>query len=78
MFITRLVLSFDSNDEAKIVFNSLNPEIKNKIPKTVIKASFSNKNIKLEIESKDINSLRAAFNSYLHWINTALNVKKII
>lgn len=78
MFISRFVLNFDTKDDAKIVFESLEPEIKNKIPKTDIKVSFSNKTINLEIEAKDINSLRAACNSFLRWINTALNVKKTV
>jgi KEOPS complex subunit Pcc1 len=78
MFISRLIFNFDSSDDAKIVYESLDPEIKNKIPKTDIKASLSDKTINLEIESKDINSLRATCNSFLRWINTALNVKKTV
>jgi len=78
MFISRFVFNFDSSDDAKIVFESLDPEIKYKIPKTNIKASLFNKTISLEIEAKDISSLRAACNSYLRWINTALNVKKTV
>ena len=31
------VLDFENFDDAKIVYDSLNPEIKNKIPKTNIK-----------------------------------------
>jgi tRNA threonylcarbamoyladenosine modification (KEOPS) complex Pcc1 subunit len=78
MFISRLIFNFDSSDEAYVVFKSINPEINNKIPKTDIKASYSSKTINLEIESKDINSLRAACNSFSRWINTAINVKKMV
>jgi tRNA threonylcarbamoyladenosine modification (KEOPS) complex Pcc1 subunit len=69
---------FDSEDEVKIIVRSLTPEIKNKIPKTNVKATYSGKSLYLKIETSDISSLRAACNSYLRWINTAFNVKKTI
>ena len=72
------VLVFDSEEEARIVAESLSPEIKNKIPKTKVEVSLSNKTFSLEIEAKDISSLRAACNSYLRWIKTALDVKKTV
>lgn len=70
--------NFDTEDEARIVASSLNPEIKNKIPKTKVDVSLSRKTFNLRIEANDLSSLRAACNSYLRWINTALNVKKTI
>jgi len=72
------IFNFDSEKEALIIKKSLSPEIKNKIPKTNIKISLYKDKISLKIEAKDISSLRAACNSYLRWINTALNVKKTI
>ena len=72
------IFNFDSSEEARIVSQSLNPEIKNKIPKTDVKINLSDKSFNLVIEAKDISSLRAACNSYLRWINTALNVKKTV
>jgi KEOPS complex subunit Pcc1 len=69
---------FDTADEANIVTRSLDPEIKQKIPKTNVKIKPSEKTVFLEIESDDISALRAAVNSYLRWINTAINVKKIV
>jgi tRNA threonylcarbamoyladenosine modification (KEOPS) complex Pcc1 subunit len=72
------VINFDSSEEARIVSESLNPEIKNKIPKTNVKVSLTDKTFSIEIDAKDISSLRAACNSYLRWINTALNVKKTV
>jgi tRNA threonylcarbamoyladenosine modification (KEOPS) complex Pcc1 subunit len=69
---------FDSKKEARIIYESLDPEIKHKIPKTNVKVSISDNNFFLTIEAKDISSLRAACNSYLRWINTALNVKKTV
>jgi tRNA threonylcarbamoyladenosine modification (KEOPS) complex Pcc1 subunit len=69
---------FDSEEEVNIIVRSLTPEIKHKIPKTNVKLTFSDKKLYLRIETKDISSLRAACNSYLRWINTALNVKKTV
>ena len=72
------VFSFDSSIEAKIIAESLDPEIKNKIPKTKVDVRLLDKQFFLNIEAKDTSSLRAASNSYLRWINTALNVKKTV
>jgi len=72
------IFYFDSSKEASIVGASLNPEIKHKIPKTNINVKISEKTLKMEIEAKNLSSLRAACNSYLRWINTAINVKKTV
>ncbi|MCJ7570996.1 MAG: hypothetical protein MUO82_03855 [Candidatus Thermoplasmatota archaeon] len=72
------VLDFENFDDARVVYNSLNPEIKHKIPKTKIKVKLKETVLKIDIEANDISSLRAACNSYLRWINTALNVKKTV
>jgi tRNA threonylcarbamoyladenosine modification (KEOPS) complex Pcc1 subunit len=72
------VFYFDSKEEARIIFKSLTPEIKHKLPKTNIDISLDGKTFTLKIEAKDLSSLRAACNSYLRWINTALRVKKTV
>jgi len=72
------IFNFDSEDEAKVVAESLDPEIENKIPKTNIEVTLDGKSFSLKIEADDISSLRAACNSYLRWINTALSVKKTV
>ncbi|MDH7506494.1 MAG: KEOPS complex subunit Pcc1 [Candidatus Thermoplasmatota archaeon] len=74
----RFIFYFDSEDDVNVIVKSLIPEIKHKIPKTNVEVTFSGKTLFLTIETKDINSLRAACNSYLRWINTALNVKKTV
>ncbi len=71
-------INFDSEKDVKIIADSINPEIKHKIPKTEVNLSISGKKLFLELQAKDISSLRAAINSYLRWINTALNVKKTV
>ncbi len=72
------VFVFDTVEEARVIAESLSPEIKHKIPKTNVDVSISKKTFTLEIEAKDVSSLRAACNSYLRWINTALDVKKTV
>jgi tRNA threonylcarbamoyladenosine modification (KEOPS) complex Pcc1 subunit len=78
MMKVRFVFDFDSTKEAKVIAESLQPEIKHKIPKTNVDVSISEKIFSLSIEAKDVSSLRAACNSYLRWINTALNVKRTV
>jgi len=78
MMNVRFVFDFDSIKEAKVIAESLQPEIKHKIPKTNVDVSSSEKTFSLSIEAKDVSSLRAACNSYLRWINTALNVKRTV
>ena len=78
MKYAKFVFTFDSEEEVRIISISLMPEIKQKIPKTNVKLSVFKNKFFLEIEAKDTSSLRAACNSYLRWINTALNVKKTV
>ncbi len=73
-----IILDMDSYSDARIIIDSISPEIKNKIPNTTIKLNISNNKILLNINSKNLSSLRAACNSYLRWINTAINVKNSI
>lgn len=72
------IFNFDSEKEAKIIADTLNPEIKHKIPKTNVEVTLSGSKFSIKIETTDFSSLRAACNSYLRWINTALNVKKTV
>ena len=74
----KFIFNFDSDEEARIVAESLDPEIKHKIPKTKVNVSLSKNTFSIEIKADDLSSLRAACNSHLRWINTALNVKKTI
>ena len=72
------IFDFDSEEEARIVSESLIPEIKHKIPKTKVEVYLSKKRFTMKVEAKDSSSLRAACNSYLRWIKTALDVKKTV
>ncbi len=78
MISIRFVFDFDSTEEVRVVTKSLNPEIKSKIPNTNVDISTLKKTFYLDIKAKNTSSLRAACNSYLRWINTALSVKKTV
>jgi len=74
----RFLFSFASENDARLVAGSLSPEITHKIPKSHIAITVEKKNLTLTIESGDVSSLRAACNSYLRWIQTALSVKQLV
>jgi len=76
-----LILEFNDADTAKIVFNSVKPELEisiNELMKT--DAKLSNSTIFLTIYSTDLTELRATANSYLKWFTisakTIQNMKK--
>ena len=74
----RFLFHFPSSQEACVVAQSLSPEIQHKIPKSNVTFSIDKKTLEVIIESGDVRSLRAACNSYLRWIQTALSVKKLV
>ena len=74
----KFIFYFDSEDEVDVIVRSLSPEIKHKIPKTNVEVTYSGKTLYLKIKTSDVSSLRAACNSYLRWIDTALKVKRTI
>ena len=78
MISVRFVFKFSSDKEARVLSKSLNPEIKHSIPNTNINVSIFKKTFFMDIKAKNINSLRAACNSYLRWIKTALDVIKTV
>jgi len=78
MECAKFIFYLDSEEDVNVIVKSLLPEIKHKIPKTDVKITSSGKKLCLKIETDDISSLRAACNSYLRWVGTALNVKKTV
>ena len=72
------IFTFDSKTKAEIIAAAISPELKIKIPKAKVLLSVKNNTLNLSIESNDVNSLRAASNSFLRWINTAVNVNYIV
>ena len=74
MIKARFSLHCASSKEAHILLQSLSPELTQGIPKTDIVVKQDDKTLVLKISAKDVSSLRAACNSYLRWIHTALEV----
>jgi tRNA threonylcarbamoyladenosine modification (KEOPS) complex Pcc1 subunit len=72
------IFFFPSAKDACIVSQSLSPEIQHKIPKSNVTFFINKKTLEVNIESDDVSSLRAACNSYLRWIQTALSVKQLV
>ncbi|MBP1662266.1 MAG: Transcription factor Pcc1 [Thermoplasmatales archaeon] len=72
------LFSFPSSKDASVIAQSLSPEIKHKIPKSMVTFSINEKKLTVVIEAEDLSSLRAACNSYLRWIQTALSVKQLV
>ena len=74
----RFSFHFPSQKKASIVVASLSPEIVHKIPKSNVSVSLKGTTLDLSIDAEDISSLRAAVNSYLRWIQTALAVEDLV
>jgi tRNA threonylcarbamoyladenosine modification (KEOPS) complex Pcc1 subunit len=72
------LFSFPSAKDASVIAQSLSPETKHKIPKSMVTFSTNEKKLTMVIEAEDLSSLRAACNSYLRWIQTALSVKQLV
>jgi len=72
------IFTFKSPHKAKLIATAISPEVKHKIPKTVVTLDISKNILSLNIESNDVPTLRAACNSYLRWINTAIKVNHLV
>jgi tRNA threonylcarbamoyladenosine modification (KEOPS) complex Pcc1 subunit len=75
---TTFIFTCDSDAEASVLLQSIQPEVMQKIPKVSSTITQSANTVFLDIKSDDLSSLRAACNSYLRWINTALSVKSLL
>lgn len=71
---TEFTFDFDNESKARMIYDAITPEVKHKIPKVKADASVSKNKVTLSLLSTDTSSLRAACNSYLRWIKTALEV----
>ena len=69
---------FPSQKKASIVVAALSPEIIHKIPRSFVSVSLNGSIVDLSIEADELSSLRAACNSYLRWIQTALAVEELV
>jgi tRNA threonylcarbamoyladenosine modification (KEOPS) complex Pcc1 subunit len=72
------IFFFPSGKDASVIAQSLSPELKHKIPKSTVTFSVDEKKLTMTIDTDDISTLRAACNSYLRWIQTALSIKQLV
>jgi len=61
---------------AKIVSGALSPELTDRIPRTKVLVESDDRHVVVRIEAEDHNSLRAALNSYIRWMNVAEEMAK--
>ncbi|RAP47478.1 MAG: hypothetical protein BZ136_06210 [Methanosphaera sp. rholeuAM74] len=75
---TTLAIEFDSVDEARMIYNSIKPEIEfESNDRSITNIELDKKTVKLVIQSKDAVSLRASINSYIRWIELSTKILKI-
>ncbi len=58
-------------DHASVVAGALSPELAERIPRTRISVSSSDRCVQVNIEADDQTALRAALNSYVRWTSVA-------
>ncbi len=61
---------------ADVVHGALTPELGERIPRTRVSVTRSGDEVVVRIEADDHNSLRAALNSYIRWMNVAEETAK--
>jgi len=69
---------FASAHQAKVIADTLNPEASQHIPKTSVHIGVCDATVELTISSTDSSALRAACNSYLRWMMTAVSVHQLV
>lgn len=63
-------------EHAAVVQGALSPELGERIPRTRISVSREGDEVVVRIDAEDKNSLRAALNSYIRWMNVAEETAK--
>ena len=61
---------------ARVVSGALSPELTERIPRTKVLVESDDRHVLVKIEAEDHNSLRAALNSYIRWMNVAEETAK--
>ena len=68
-------IQFDSEDELKIIFTSLKPEIQeHDFERSQVSFSLKNLTLTLNVKAQDMNAAKATINSVLGWISTTSGV----
>ncbi len=75
---TEFIVELDDERQAKIVYESIKPEVLySHNDRSESQITLENNIITIVINAKDIVSLRASINSYVRWINLSLDILKI-
>ncbi len=62
-------LKFRKREQLQAIFEALEPETRTAVTeRSKVKVSKENDVLTLVVEAKDTSALRAALNSYLHWV----------
>jgi KEOPS complex subunit Pcc1 len=70
-------IEFESLDDARQVFRSIEPEIRTSPPRrSQVQANLKQHILTLKVDAEDTSSLRASLNSYLRWINLSYDILK--
>lgn len=71
-------IELEDSDEARIIYNSIRPEISyTRNERSTTEIELDNNIIVIKILSKDVVSLRASINSYVRWIKLSSEILKI-
>ncbi|HUW43086.1 MAG TPA: KEOPS complex subunit Pcc1 [Thermoplasmata archaeon] len=62
--------------KATVIEKTIRPESAVEIPRTSVMISRHEDKVKIDIESGDVNGLRAAVNSYLRWMEMAAKISE--
>ena len=75
---TEFTVEFDDDNEAKILYNSILPEIEAETnQRSISSIDLNDDKIIIKIISQDIVSFRASINSYVRWIKLSEEILKI-
>jgi tRNA threonylcarbamoyladenosine modification (KEOPS) complex Pcc1 subunit len=73
-----ITIPFATPRDADIILQALTPELAQKMPGSDTRLTVEASSLILAITTDDISSLRAACNSYLRWVQTAMSVKDLV
>ncbi|ADG13170.1 KEOPS complex subunit Pcc1 [Methanocaldococcus infernus] len=73
-----LVITFNSEEEAEVIYNAIYLEHIDSQIRSRAKMEREGKRIKIYVESEDLSILKASIYSYLRWISVSQNVFNLI
>jgi len=72
-----LILKFDSEEEAEVIYNAIFLEHLNSQIRSSATMERNKNTIKINVKAEDISILKASLYSYLRWIGVAQNIYRI-